>query len=116
MKIRLNCCREVGVDGYEGLRALIPKGMDGEALNYGQGEGQLRIGSSVWGFYVEDSSTCYFVLEEGVLDIESAFKTALGILHRIHEQWDSGIQAEIEGIWEHDPTMWELKPPYRTPR
>lgn len=95
----------MSIEGLEDLAALVPEGMSGEALNYGQGEGQLRVNESVWGFYSDDTLRYYFILEEGVLSIQEASEIALGILSRINERWGSKITAEVEGIHNDDPDM-----------
>ncbi|BCU76170.1 hypothetical protein llg_08850 [Luteolibacter sp. LG18] len=83
------------------MGSLIPEGSEGEALNYGQGEGQWRIGATVWGIYAGDGGY-YLQLEEGVLDLREAHRMIRGILARIRSTWGSQIRGEIEGIWHGD--------------
>ena len=58
-------------------------------LNYGQGEGQVRIDEGVWGIYVGDSTHYYLVFEEGGYE-ESRF---LELLREIAAH----IEAEFGG-------------------
>ena len=84
---------------------MVPEGMTGDALNYGQGEGQLRIGGSVWGFYATDSGDYSCVLEEGVLSFEAAAAIAIGVIGRVRSLWGSQIESEVRGCHHDDPPM-----------
>ena len=84
---------------------MVPEGLTGDALNYGQGEGQLRIGGSVWGFYVRDSGDYSCVLEEGLLSFEEASAIAIGIIGRVRSLWGSQIESEVRGCHHDDPEM-----------
>ncbi len=63
-------------------------------IDCGQGEGQLRIDRSVWGFYINDTKTYRFVLEEGVLSFEEASVIVIGVLDQIRSVWGSHIESE----------------------
>ncbi len=53
------------------LRPFVPDGPDCEQINFGQGEGQIRIGEAIWGIYLWDGCDIYeLVLEEGELGLE----------------------------------------------
>jgi len=86
------------------LRGLIPEGMDGEALNYGQGEGQWRIGSTVWGIYIGRDGY-YVQLEEGTVAVRAAARLVNGILKRVRSIWGERIQGEIEGLHHRDSSF-----------
>ena len=70
---------------------------DIKLLNSGQGEGQMQIHNSVWGYYLNNPPE--FVLEEGVLSWQE-FSAAFEIIaKRYHELSDAPI--EIVFVGEH---------------
>lgn len=79
------------------LQALVPTGFEGEALNYGQGEGQMRIANTVWGIYIDDSDRYKFVMEEGIVNLSEAIFIASSLLHRIRELWGNQVTDEVKG-------------------
>jgi hypothetical protein len=103
--ITLKNADRISIRSLDDLAAMVPDGMTGDALNYGQGEGQLRIGESVWGFYVVDSGVYSCVLEEGVLSFEEASEVALGIIGRMRSLWGTQIESEVRGCHHDDPEM-----------
>lgn len=84
---------------------MLPEGMAGDALNYGQGEGQLRIGGAVWGFYRTDSGDYSCVLEEEVLSFEEAWVIAVEVIGRMRSLWENGLRAKILSCHHDDPEM-----------
>ena len=56
------------------LKPFVPKGAT--QVNYGQGEGQIRIGDSIWGVYWSAPDVCRIQFEEGCLT-PSEFAAAL---------------------------------------
>jgi hypothetical protein len=101
LRISLRNSSHLTVGSLEDLRSLIPEGEEGEALNYGQGEGQWRIGSTEWGIYCENDGCC-FQLEEGIVEMDEAIRLAHGILERIRTKWGEQIRGEIGGRWHGD--------------
>jgi len=112
MKIRLSPSDSMMIDGYEGLNELIPEGFEGEAINYGQGEGQIRIENSEWGFYVGDRPGMGYsvVFEEGTLDFDQAIAMATGILAQIRKKWGPQISAHIEGFLHREIGGFDREP------
>ena len=84
------------------LNDFVPAGFEGKAVNYGQGEGQIRIENSKWGFYVGDDSEYYFAFEEGTLDFSQAIAMAWGIVAQIRWKWGTQVSARMEGSLHHE--------------
>ncbi|GAA5120876.1 hypothetical protein JIN84_06135 [Luteolibacter yonseiensis] len=105
LTITLKNADRMSIGSLSELEQLVPEGMAGEALAYGQGEGQLRIGETVWGFYLVDAGNRSFALEEGVLSFEEAAAIATGIIHRARFLWGSHIESEVRGCHHDDITM-----------
>ena len=82
MLINFSNTRDVNLGSLGDLSKLIPTNRQGNALNYGQGEGQVQIDNTVWGFYVSNNGNYFMQYEEGV------------------ETW-STIQALVKEIEEH---------------
>lgn len=101
LKVSLSNGSDMKIRSLDDLRGLIPEGMDGEGLNYGQGEGQWRIGSTVWGIYCEKDGYC-FQLEEGIVEMDEAIRLAHGILECIRTRWGEQIRGWIEGVGQGD--------------
>lgn len=97
MNITLKNGNQISISSLSDLEALVPQGMAGKALGYGQGEGQLKIGSTVWGFYVTGAGDYSFLLEEGVLSFEEASAIAIGIIQRVRTLWGSEIESVVQG-------------------
>ena len=95
MKIQLLNAHSMSINSLEDLRDLVPECSSGMAINYGQGEGQIRIGDTEWGFYT-GNFPC-FVFEEGTLDFDQAIAMASGILAKIRKKWGQDISGRIEG-------------------
>ena len=98
MKVVLSDSNLISIASIADLDELIPEGWQGEALNYGQGEGQIRVGECEWGFYFDDSGRQYFVLVEGSVELHDAYAMASGILARIQAKWGMGISGRVEGF------------------
>ena len=105
MRITLKNADHMSIRSLSDLEEFVPQGMTGEALGYGQGEGQLKVGNSVWGFYFTDAGDRSFALEEGVLEIEEASAIAIGIIDRVRSLWGNQIESEVRGCHHDDPEM-----------
>lgn len=105
MNITLKNTDQMSISSLSDLEELVPEGMTGKALGYGQGEGQLRIGNSVWGFYVTNAGDRSLTLEEGVLSFEEASAIAIGIIDRMRSRWGTYIVSEVRGCHHDDPEM-----------
>ena len=108
MKIRLSPSDAMRIDGMKGLNDLVPEGFEGKAVNYGQGEGQIRIENTEWGFYCGPDGAGYsIVFEEGSVDFERAVAMAAGILKQIRKRFGSDISAQIEGTLSSKLGGWD---------
>lgn len=67
MKIELGSSCTLDIPSPKDLLQLVPEGISGEVLNYGQSEGQVRIGETVWGAYLDQNNEYYLQFEEGNL-------------------------------------------------
>lgn len=56
-----------GLQSLRDLETIIPKNRSGEALNFGQGEGQVAIDGTVWGIYCGKQGNYFIQYEEGSL-------------------------------------------------
>ena len=102
----------MSIGGLHDLNDLIPDGFEGEAVNYSQGEGQIRIENTEWGFYCGPSGSGYSVVfEEGSLDFDQAMWMAAGILAKIRKKWGAGISAQIEGTLSPTLGGWDASAP-----
>ena len=52
MNIVIHNGKDIEFGGLRDLEQLIPRELSGEVLNYGQGEGQVKIEGTIWGIYV----------------------------------------------------------------
>ena len=95
MKIILTNASGVSIESLEDFQYLVPDEADGEAVNFGQGEGQIKIGGSEWGFYVEGSDSYHYVLEEGCMELHEAVEIAQGILRRFQARWGEQIGGRV---------------------
>ncbi|MEL7025038.1 MAG: hypothetical protein AAGL69_14985 [Pseudomonadota bacterium] len=67
MKIKLGSNCTLDIPSPKDLLQLVPEGISGEVLNYGQSEGQVRIGETVWGAYLDHNNEYYLQFEESEL-------------------------------------------------
>lgn len=105
LKVRLKSADRLDITCLEDLQTLVPAQFGGVALNYGQGEGQVRIADTVWGFYVCENDEYSFVFEEGVLDLDQATKMACAILDQVRARWGVVIRGELKGVRHDEPEM-----------
>ena len=100
MKLILAQSKTLQIASLEDLVALIPIDFDGEALNYGQGEGQFRVNDVIWGIYLNSQSDYYLQFEEGVCEWSILQKMIIGILQRIANQLGDEPILHVVGILE----------------
>lgn len=74
---------------------LIPASYTGEVINYGQGEGQIKLGETVWGFYYGDDY-CVVQYEEGTLE----WPAIVSIVNAIKENLENLFECPIELVPE----------------
>jgi len=103
MKFLLNQ-KEISFSSREELAKAIPPEMLGKVLNYGQGEGQVEIESTVWGFYVNSSGIYYMAFEEGVIEWAQLDKVANAIVSILNQRFGVTIKLLVEGPFTNDFT------------
>jgi len=96
MKIILQSKNSIEFNKFNDLARVIPPSCTGEPLNYGQGEGQVRIENTVWGFYVHSKERYYMQYEEG----SESWLSVQNLVFKIHEQLSREFETEIELIIE----------------
>ena len=96
--------QKMDIQNIEDLDALLPDGYSGKALNYGQGEGQIEISGSVWGFYVNLDSCYVLQYEEGDILVSSFVEILSALEARIKDVYGDGIQVKIQGMLNHHKT------------
>ena len=94
MTLLLSLSDTMAIGGMKDLNDLVPEGFQGEAVNYGQGEGQIRIGDTEWGFYAGPTGYS-IVFEEGALEFDQAVAMAAGILAQIRKNGELTSPVEL---------------------
>lgn len=92
MKLILKAERDIEFSSLAALEKSIPQGIAGAALNYGQGEGQVKILNTVWGFYFYSGNTYYMQLEEGREKAEFIFELASSIAKALSSNFETSIE------------------------
>ena len=94
MKIKVISDNNFDISNKEDFLKFIPNEIHGEILNYGQGEGQIKLYNTIWGIY-SDEDNCYcLVYEEG----QAEWVTIKKIMDSIEHKLKSEISQEIELI------------------
>ncbi len=99
-EIRVLCPRGRKLD-YPEQHELQPFVPDGATqLNYGQGEGQIRIGDSVWGVYLSDSKAheYHIQFEEGDLTPSEFMKGLESIRSALERYFEFPVEIRLSGI------------------
>ena len=96
MKIILQSKNSIEFNKFSDLARVIPQGCTGEPLNFGQGEGQVKIENTVWGFYAHSKERYYMQYEEG----SESWLSVQNLVYKIHEQLSREFETEIELIVE----------------
>ena len=73
------------------LSCFIPEGYDWEQTNYGQGEGQVRVEGSEWGFYYSDDGI-NITLHEGIIPLSEAVRFVEKVAEKIYGQSISTVE------------------------
>lgn len=97
MKLMLRNASNVEFSCLDDLSKTIPKNYQGKPLNFGQGEGQVEIDGTVWGFYVSDSGDYCMQFEEGYLDWHSLNNLVESIVSAIDISFGVSAKIEVEG-------------------
>lgn len=80
---------------------LIPPNFSGEVLNYGQGEGQIRIEDTVWGFYYGKEECCV-QFEEGTVELEKFNEITIAVKANLEERLGCSIAFILRGIFNSE--------------
>ena len=104
MKIIISNAINIGFESKIDLNRLIPDGVDGNPLNYEQGEGQVLIDRSVWGIYCSNEDTYILQYEEGLIDFLTLLALTTRIIEKLKLEFSPNLVFKIEGLLEHqDP-------------
>lgn len=99
MKLILLNSANISFNKKDELLRVIPCNMDGKALNYGQGEGQVEIEGVVFGFYLNNENIYYMQFEEGVIDWKDLVELIKAIVLKIEKEFNSNIKLIAEGSY-----------------
>ena len=97
MKLILKNSSNIEFKSKEDLNKVIPDQLKGKALNYDQGEGQVEIENTVWGFYVNDNNEYYMTYEEGVISWEKLTIIINEIIAKINIEFKVETSIMTEG-------------------
>ncbi len=101
MNIIIESDQIIEISSLNDLNKIIPHTANGRALNYGQGEGQIKINGTIWGMYCGVRGRYLLQYEEGLEDW-SDFKMLLQqILEQIQSEFGPGLKFIIEGKLEY---------------
>lgn len=101
MKIIISNAADIDFESKVDLNRLIPEGIDGNVLNYGQGEGQVLIDSLVWGIYCSNEDTYILQYEEGLIDFLTLLALTTRIIDKLKREFNQNLIFKIEGLLEH---------------
>lgn len=104
MKLLLKNSEDINFSCKADLAKAIPFGLSGKPLNYGQGEGQVEIEGTVWGFYIMPKNGYYMAFEEGVVDWEKIEKLVHAIADALTREFGKIITVVAEGPFTNDPS------------
>ncbi len=97
MKIKLLNSDKVDFNCLDELNKVIPEEVSGEPLNYGQGEGQVRIANTVWAVYCESNFDYCMQYEEGNESWSEIQSLVNAIVLKINKEFNVELQLELEG-------------------
>lgn len=98
MKFEIINIQEDLFSSLSDLELLIPDGIVGKALNYGQGEGQVKIGETVWGIYVLTSTSYSFQFEEGEIPQETLAEFIKSIFSTLKKVFGEEVEIFVIGL------------------
>ena len=102
MRILIDDKNKIEFDSLTDLAKLIPSSLNGKAINYGQGEGQVEIEGTIWGIYYTDKKYQFCLqYEEGVIEWSSLQHICHLILEQIRLAFGQDIEFYAEGCLEH---------------
>ena len=102
MKIKFLESEKIDFTNLEDLNRVIPEELPGKAINYGQGEGQVEIQNTVWGFYVGDDNNYYMQYEEGSENWSTIQFLVHSITQKINTEFGADVKLVLEGPHTND--------------
>ena len=102
MKLILQGSKNIEVLSKNDLGRLIPKTLKGKVINYGQGEGQIEIENTVWGFYVNKNEEYQLVYEKGLESLGTINNYVNEITNHISKEYGVNIELFVEGSFAND--------------
>ncbi len=100
------CSKEI--EFPDDFNDLVPESFSGKCLNYGQGEGQVQIGETVWGFYY-GSNNGVIQFEEGSISWEDFIKITNAIKEHIEKLMNCSIELILEGAFNNEAEIIQPK-------
>lgn len=98
IRFKIHCSKEI--EFPDDFNDLVPESYTGKCLNYGQGEGQVQIGDTVWGFYYgSDNGVIQF--EEGSISWEDFIIITNAIKKHIEKIMSCSIDLFLEGAFNN---------------
>ena len=101
MRIKIDDQNQFKISSLADLDRIIPVSRTGKALNYGQGEGQIQIENTIWGFYITDHKYYRIQFEEGCLSWEQFQLFCEEIFVKIRSEFGNEIAFMTEGMLQH---------------
>lgn len=97
IKIRVVCPKHKTLDypAEHQLQPFVPKGAI--QLNYGQGEGQIRIGESIWGIYWSAPDVYSIQFEEGDLTLSEFVVSLEKIKGALQSYFSFSVELRLSG-------------------
>ena len=97
MRLLLKTTNPISFDCKSDLAKAIPTGMPGQPLNYGQGEGQVEIDGTVWGFYIDEEQKYHMAFEEGVVEWVKIQDLVSEIVEALSQNFSTSISVQAVG-------------------
>ena len=101
MKIAIEGDKAIRIGSLGDLARVLPAKLDGEVLNFDHGEGQVRVGKTVWGLYVGDNGKQYLQYEKGQCDWSELQGITNEIHHRLAQEFGADLKFKVEGCLAH---------------
>lgn len=101
MKIIISNASSIGFESKIDLNRVIPDGVDGNVLNYAQGEGKVLIADSVWGIYFSKEDHCVLQYEQGLVEFLPLLALTTRIMEKLKREFSPDLLFTIEGLMGH---------------
>lgn len=102
MNIIIQDTESLELSTFEDVEKIIPSGLSGKALNYGQGEGQFQIEDTVWGIYIRSNNTYLLQYEEGLKNWNE-LQEIVNLIHKsINAAFGVNCTLRVEGKLENN--------------